>query len=47
MPDGKRSRRHSSNPVRRCWYAYWRSLRFQRRYGLNTYPARSFASIWP
>jgi hypothetical protein len=32
MPDGKRKRRH--NHLRRQWYAYWRSLRFNRRYGL-------------
>jgi len=35
MPDGKRKRRFSSNEAKRQWYAYWRSLRFNRRFGLN------------
>lgn len=36
MPDGKRKRRHSINKPRRDWYAHYRSLRFQRRFGLGT-----------
>jgi hypothetical protein len=34
MPDGKRKRRHSPSKSRRQWYAYHRSVRFQRRFGL-------------
>jgi hypothetical protein len=33
-PDGKRRRRHSANPNRRRWYAFHRSLRFRRRFGV-------------
>jgi len=36
MPDGSRKRRHSGNPFRRRWYAIYRSLRFQRRFGLTS-----------
>jgi hypothetical protein len=35
MPDGKRKRRHSPQKARRDWYARYRSLRFQRRFGLS------------
>ena len=31
MPDGKRKRRHSTNPARRRWYANHRARRFARR----------------
>ena len=31
MPDGKRRRRHSTNPARRRWYANQRARRFARR----------------
>jgi hypothetical protein len=33
MPDGTRKRRFSRNPAKRKWYAYWRALRFARRFG--------------
>jgi hypothetical protein len=32
MPDGKRKRRHSSDRVKRAWYARYRCLRFARRF---------------
>ncbi|GAA5506068.1 hypothetical protein Rcae01_01518 [Novipirellula caenicola] len=34
MPDGKRKRRHSQNRAKRAWYAYYRALRFNHRFGL-------------
>jgi hypothetical protein len=37
MPDGKRKRRHSSNPSKRQWYAAHRSQRFRKRFGLCTF----------
>jgi hypothetical protein len=30
--DGSRKRRHSSNPVKRQWYARHRAIRFSRRF---------------
>ena len=36
MPDGKRKRRHSSNPCKRQWYAEHRSRRFRKRFGLGS-----------
>jgi hypothetical protein len=38
MPDGKRKRRFSENRARRAWYAYSRSSRFRRRFGLCDAP---------
>ena len=35
LPDGKRRRRHSANASRRRWYAFYRSLRFRRRFGFG------------
>jgi len=35
MPDGKRKRRHSKDRAKRQWYAYWRSVRFTRHFGLT------------
>jgi hypothetical protein len=35
MPAGKRKRRQGKN-LKAKWYAYWRSLRFNRRLGLGT-----------
>jgi hypothetical protein len=35
LPDGKRRRRHSANQNRRRWYAYYRSIRFRRRFGFG------------
>ncbi len=34
MPDGKRKRRHSPQKAKRDWYAQYRSIRFNRRFGL-------------
>jgi hypothetical protein len=34
MPDGKR-RRRTADRIRQRWYAYWRSVRFTRRYGMG------------
>ena len=33
-PDGTRKRRYSANRARRAYYAFWRSVRFVRRFGL-------------
>lgn len=35
MPDGKRKRRHSIDRAKRRWYAFHRSSRFVRRFGLG------------
>jgi hypothetical protein len=35
MPDGSRKRRCSTNLAKRRWYARYRSLRFNRRFGLG------------
>ena len=32
MPDGKRKRRFSDLKAKREWYAYWRQVRFSRRF---------------
>lgn len=34
MPDGHKRKRRSSSAARMKWYAYHRSLRFNRRFGL-------------
>ena len=34
MPDGSRKRRFSSDAAKRRWYANFRSIRFNRRFGL-------------
>ena len=36
MPDGRRKRRHSPDKSRRQWYAWHRTSRFNRRFGLAT-----------
>jgi hypothetical protein len=35
MPDGYKRRRRQGNTIKAKWYAYWRSLRFNRRLGLG------------
>ena len=34
MPDGQRRRRHSNIASKRRWYAFYRSIRFNRRFGV-------------
>lgn len=35
MPDGSKRKRRFSSPARLLWYAHYRSIRFNRRFGLN------------
>jgi hypothetical protein len=37
MPDGnsRKRRNGSKGQARKRWYAYWRSVRFTKRFGLN------------
>ncbi|MGO9110700.1 MAG: hypothetical protein ACLP9L_15880 [Thermoguttaceae bacterium] len=35
MPDGSTRRRRNDGTIRAKWYAYWRALRFQRRFGIG------------
>jgi hypothetical protein len=36
MPDGTRHRRFSINLAKRKWYAHFRAVRFNRRFGIAT-----------
>lgn len=43
MPDGCKRRRRQGCSLKAKWYAYWRSLRFNRRFGLGSLQVLPFA----
>lgn len=43
MPDGSKRRRRFSTPARLTWYARWRAVRFNRRFGLAQLGSQAIA----
>ena len=44
ITDGRRKRRHSTDPARRKWYAMHRTRRFVRHFGIDPAMERGIAA---